>query len=480
MWKKTAIIIAFFTGLSRILGLFREMLLSRIFGVSFIAEAFIVAFKFPNFFRKFFAEGAFNAAFIPYLSKASKDEVKKISSEVFSLMFFFMLGFVLFVEIFTDLVVDLIIPGCMDERRDLAVFFTRITFPYIAFVSMSAVLSGILNTMDKFKAVAAAPLILNICMIGALLYGYSSYDTTSSMHFKATLLAISVFVSGVIQLAWLSLQCYRNDLLPKLSLNLTHVKIILKKMIPGMLGAGVTQINIFIDMALASFLEARSIAYLYYADRLIQLPLSLIGISISTIMLSKLSKLYKDQDFKNAKVLQKESILLGFSLSLMSSIGIVILARPIISIIYEHGNFHSTDNCASALIFFGIGLPAHILNKILSVSFFAIGDTKTPVKFGLVSVLCNLFLNITLMQFLSFNGLALSTSISAWVLTGLLSSSQKLNIKKEIFKITLSSTFIGIILFLIQDLATSNLYKVAITTSAGIVMYVLMFFRIFK
>lgn len=479
MWGRSAILVAIFTGLSRMLGLLREMLMSSILGTGYIAEAFIVAFKFPNFFRRFFAEGAFNAAFIPYLAKNIEDRNKAqiISSEVFSLMLFFMIAFVALVEVFASDAVKVIAPGYEGERLDLAIKFTRLTFPYIALISLSAILAGILNSIDRFKAAAFAPLILNFCMIGALVFVYFVKD-----EFPGTILSLSVTFSGVIQLIWLFLQCYRHNLLPKITFNISHGKMVLKKMVPGMLGAGVTQINIFMDMILASFLEDGSIAYLYYADRLLQLPLSLIGVSLSTIMLPKLSKLYKNEDLIIAAKLQKESIIYGLSLSFVGSIGIFLLAEPIISIIFERGAFHSTHQTSLALMMFSFGLSAHVLNKILSVPFFAVGDTKTPVMLGLISVFCNFILNVILMQFLSYAGLALSTSISAWVLTILLikNTKIKLDLKKDVLKIILCSMFIGLVIFFIKSNLQSNILQLLISIPVSILLFIAMFFNLKK
>ncbi|MBX9977454.1 MAG: murein biosynthesis integral membrane protein MurJ [Alphaproteobacteria bacterium] len=419
---KAVTTIGSYTGLSRILGLVREILLSHFLGAGLVADAFIVAFKFPNFFRRFFGEGAFNAAFVPVfageLAEAGKESAKKIADDVFSFMTFFLTGFCLFVVIFTPLMIHVLAPGfaTTPERLDLAVGFIRITFPYLLFISLTALLSGILNSLGKFANAAAAPILLNVVMIGALfLADILGYDIAYS-------LCTSVFIAGILQFAWLYTVCAKNDVrlrlhLPKMT---PKVKQVFKLMGPGTLGAGVMQVNIFIDLMLASFLPTGALAYLYYADRLNQLPLSVFGIAISTALLPLLSKQLRMGEVSKAESTTRKSIEVALQLTMPAAVGLIILAGPIIDLIYGHGKFDQVaiDATAPALAAFAMGLPAYVVGKVLSTCFFARQDTKTPLKIAIFSVSVNLFFNLILIWTMKHVGLALSTSLSAWAGTG--------------------------------------------------------------
>jgi putative peptidoglycan lipid II flippase len=353
-----------FTGLSRVFGLAREMLMSHFIGASVIADAFIVAFKFPNFFRRFFAEGAFNAAFVPefagVLSKNGKDEAYNLANQVFSWLTLVLCIFVGLVVLFTPSIIHIIAPGFCDtpERLYYAIEFTRITFPYILCISLAALLAGILNSLDRFAAAAATPILLNIFMIIALLM------LTENPGFA---LSLGVIIAGVVQLLWLYFVAARHGFCLKLQMPRLNdsVRKILKLMVPGAIGAGVMQINIFIDMMLASTLPTGSLAYLYYADRLNQLPLSIFGVAIGTVLLPNLSKAIRNNEQKKAFILQEKSMLLGLRLSIPAAVGLIILSFPLISLIYGHGSFteHDVNVTAPALAAFALGLPAYVLSK---------------------------------------------------------------------------------------------------------------------
>lgn len=421
---RSTITVGVFTGMSRILGMVREMLLSHIVGSSMISDAFVIAFKLPNFFRRFFAEGAFNAAFVPQFSgrfaTEGAESAKTLAEQVFAVMTWSLLIFVVLVEIFTKPFLLLVVPGLMKtpERLELAITFTRITFPYIFFVSLVAFLSGVLNSLDRFAAAAATPMLLNIVLITALscvpLYGVD----------PGVALCIGVFVAGSAQFAWLYFMCIRRGFRMKLKRpRLTpDVRRILKLMIPGSIGAGVMQINLFVEMMLASFLPIGAMSYLYYADRLNQLPLSIFGVAISTVLLPTLSRQWRQNQLESAMDTQTKALEISMQFTLPAAIGLAIFSYPFIDLMYGHGKFTQADvlQTAPALAAFVIGLPAYAAGKVFSTTFFSREDTRTPVRIAIVTIVINLFLNIAFMQFYGHIGLAIATSITAWINTVLL------------------------------------------------------------
>lgn len=411
-----------FTALSRVFGLIREILLSHFLGASGVTDAFFVAFKFPNFFRRLFAEGAFNAAFVPMFSRqlASEgaDAARETAEQVFAVLMGVLMVFVVFVILFTPTIIHILAPGfsTTPDRQEMAITFIRITFSYILFISLAAHLSGVLNAVDRFAAAAGVPIILNMTMIGALL---------CVPHFShinpGILLSLSVAVAGVLQFIWLYIACARAGFRmhlrrPQLT---PQVKTLLRLMVPGMIGAGVMNINFFIDTIIASYLPEKSVSFLYYADRLNQLPLSVFGIAIGTALLPALSRHLRSGDFDIAQQHQSIAVEFAIQVALPAAVGLVVMAHPIINVIYGLGD---ADNgaTAQALSAFALGIPAYVLTKIFAVAFFARQDTKTPVIIGSICIMVNLALNILLMGPLLHVGLALATSISAWLNAGFL------------------------------------------------------------
>jgi putative peptidoglycan lipid II flippase len=448
-----------YTALSRILGLVREIFMSHVLGASFVADAFIVAFKFPNFFRRFFGEGAFNAAFVPQfagtLATDGLSRAQELAQKVFTLMAFFLMLFVLVVECFTPIFMPIIAPGFFTtpERLALATDFTRITFPYIFFISLCALCAGVLNSLNRYAAAASAPILLNIVMIGALVF----YDVLGVAPGYA--LAWAVLLAGGVQFIWMLWACHRQgvSLTLKFPFKDAAVRKVFRLMIPGAVGAGVMQINILMDMVLASFLPVGSLSYLYYADRLNQLPLSIFGIGIGTVLLPPLSKLWRQNKKDDALATQNHALILALIFTLPAAVGLIVLARPIISLIFGHGNF--TENhvlqTAPTLAAFAAGLPAYVVSKVFSISFFAQENTQTPVKIASISVLVNFLLNLIFMQFWQHVGLALATCCAAWVnmflLSMALNQSGALFLSKDFFvtlvKIFMAAVVMGISLF---------------------------------
>lgn len=416
--------VAFFTGLSRIMGTIREILLSHIVGASMISDAFVIAFKLPNFFRRFFGEGAFNASFVPQfagqLAQDGEIEAKKMAERVFSFMGWSLFIFVIAVVIFTKPFLIISMPGLLKtpERMELAISFTRVTFPYVLFISLVAMLSGVLNSLNRFAAAAAVPVLLNVVMIAALLsINWYGFDPGNA-------LCLAVFVAGILQFGWLYFACIRRGFFLKLRFpRLTpDVKKVLKLMIPGSIGAGVMQINLFVDTAISTFLPIGSMSYIYYADRLNQLPLSIFGIAVSTVLLPVLSRYWRQNNLNAAIDMQTKALEFSMQMTLPAAVGLALMSYPFIQLIYGHGKFTNADvlQTAPTLAAFVVGLPAYVAGKIFSTAFFAKHDTKTPVKVAIISVILNIILNLILMQYFLHVGLAIATSISAWVSTFIL------------------------------------------------------------
>jgi len=413
-----------YTAVSRVFGLGREILMSHVLGVGMVSDAFWVAFKFPNFFRRFFAEGAFNAAFVPMFAGTLATEgistARLLAERVLSVLVLVLIGLVIFIEFGVPWLIYGLAPGfaTTPERLDLAIQFIRITFPYILFISLAALLSGVLNSLDRFAAAAAAPILLNILMILALIV-YSSINLSAGHA-----LSWAVFIAGVIQLLWLYIACKRAGF--PISIKFPHltpeVKKVVTLMIPGAFGAGVMQVNLLMDMILASFLPLGAISYLCYADRLNQLPLSIFGVAIGTALLPLLSRQLRAGEVEKALKSQNMAVEVALQLTLPAAVGLIVLAYPIINLIYGHGHFTKMDVAATApaLAAFATGLPAYVLGKVFVTSFFARQDTKTPVKIAILCVATNLFLNLILMRFFAHVGMAIATSIAAWLNTGLL------------------------------------------------------------
>lgn len=462
---KAAMTVGGFTAVSRVFGLIREMMISHFLGASIVTDAFFVAFKFPNLFRRIFAEGAFNASFVPLFSHslvADGPAVAKVMAErVFACLAFVLIIFVSLVVFFTPSIIHVLAPGFVTtpERFDLAVTYTQITFPYILFISLTAHLSGVLNSLDRFASAAGVPILLNILMIASLLLAPDlgvSYGIA---------LAGSVFVSGVVQFLWMYGACYRAGFRIQLRLPTftPEIRQLCRLMGPGIIGASVMNINIFIDTILASFLPEKSISFLFYADRLNQFPLSILGIAMGTALLPSLSRQLKAGDFEKAQQSKKIAIEFAIQLTFPAAVGLMMLSYPIIKIIYGLP-MNDTLATAAALTAFAVGIPAYVLSKIFVASFFARQDTKTPVKIGCLCIGINLVLNLILMPYLAHVGLALATSIAAWInavfLYAYLKKHQWFRFHSQmwrlIFKVSLAAIAMATVLWLLETLWGSH------------------------
>ena len=454
-------IFSFYTLLSRILGYLRDILIAIFLGASIFADAFFIAFRLPNTFRRLFAEGTFNAAFIPsYTNEKTngKNKGKKFADEIFNLLILILFFIVILVEIFTPYLVYLIAPGFLEdsEKFNIAVELTRITFPFLLFVSLSSFFSGILNSNNKFAAAAAAPIILNIILIISLLISYFF-----GLNF-AKQLSYSVTISGIIQLFFLiyfTKKYYRPSFDFKIKTS-GKVKLFFKKLLPSILSSGVTQINILVGTIIASF-QSSAVSYLYYADRVYQINLALAGIAVGTVSLPVLSKAFKQKKISKLSNIQSRSIELSLLLSLPASLGLILASEQIVSALFGYGSFtlKNVEMTSLALKFFGYGVPAFALIKILSNFFFARNNTITPFYISIFVVLLNIALSVFFFNKLGFIIIPIATSVSTWagivIYIYLLNNKNFLLLKdylpSSIIKIVLSTILMSFLLIFALD-----------------------------
>ncbi len=410
-------VFSFYTMVSRVLGYFRDILIAIFLGTSIYADAFFVAFRLPNTFRRLFAEGTFNAAFIPsYTSEKirGKSQGKRFADEVLTLLTLGLLTIVLIVEIFTPYVVFLIAPGFTEDniKFDLAIELTRITFPFLAFVSLSSFFAGILNSENKFAAAAAAPIFLNLILILTLIVSY---------YLKldyALNLSYGVSISGLIQLIFLiffASKYYQPSLVFKNKMR-QKVKFFIKKLLPSIFSSGVIQISILVGTIIASF-QSGAVSYLYYADRVYQINLAIAGIAVSTVSLPVLSKLIKNKKKNQANRIQNKSLELSLLLSLPASLALIIGSKEIVNALFGYGSFTENDieQTSVALRYFGYGISAFAILKIFANFFFARDNTMTPFKVSTIIVIINITISILFFNQIGFIIIPIATTLSTWI-----------------------------------------------------------------
>ncbi|HKT16902.1 MAG TPA: murein biosynthesis integral membrane protein MurJ [Stellaceae bacterium] len=415
---RSAATVGGYTMASRVLGFVRDVLTAAFLGAGPVADAFFVAQRLPNLFRSLFAEGAFSAAFVPLfagmIAHDGKPQAKRFAEDAMAVLLSALFLFVLAGEFATPWLLDILAPGfrAEPEKFALTVGLTRITFPYLLFISLTALQGGILNSVERFAATAATPMLLNIFLIGALVL-------VRPLTGEAMAWALSL--SGFAQFLWLMISCHQAGLglslpVPRLT---PEVKRMLRLMLPGVFGAGVTQLNLVVSTAVASLLPTGAVSYLYYADRLNQLPLAVVGIAVGTAILPSLSRQVRLGDDDAARNTQNRGLELALFLTVPSAIGLGVTALPIMTVLFQRGAFgpaaaHAT---AAALAAYAAGLPAFVLIKVMAPGFFARHDTATPVKIAFAAMATNLALTLLLGLALGFGhvGVAAATSIAGWV-----------------------------------------------------------------
>jgi len=406
---------SFFTIISRLLGYLRDILIAVFLGTGALADAFFVAFRIPNTFRRLFSEGTFNAAFVPSYSSLlnNKKEAQTFANNIFNLLVVGLFFLVLIIEIMMPLFVFLIAPGFESDyqKMELAITLTRITFPFLIFISLASFFSAILNTHNKFAIASAAPIILNILLIWVLLFGKILNDELIYY------LSYAVTASGILQFIFLYF-FVKKYFSPKIELSIkidNKVKKFFKKLLPSIFSSGVTQINILIGTIIASF-QASAVSYLYYADRIYQINLAIAGIAIGTVILPQLSKHVQNQNNEKINLIQNKALELSLFLSIPAAVALLIASEEIISSLFGYGSFDelSVKNSAKALFYFAIGLPAFSLIKVFSTFFFARHNTKIPFYLALTSVVLNISISIIFFKEVGFLIIPIATTISSW------------------------------------------------------------------
>ena len=465
---------SFFTLISRILGYLRDVLIAIYLGSGPIADAFFVAFRIPNTFRRLFSEGTFNAAFVPSYSSEmvlGKNRSQKFANKIFNLLLVSLLLIVLIIEIFMPSFVFIIAPGFSDnsDKLDLTISLTRITFPFLLFVSLSSFFSAILNSHNKFAVASAAPIILNIFLI--LVLFFQSYLNDQLVIY----LSYAVTLAGIVQLIFL-LFFIRKFYFPIITLNFkidNKVKLFFKKLLPSIFSSGVTQINILVGTIIASF-QASAVSYLYYADRIYQINLAIAGVAIGTVLLPNLSKYIQSRNKKKINFIQNKALELSLFLSLPATIALLIASEEITSALFGYGSFDdlSVKNSANALFYFALGLPAFSFIKIFSSFLFARHNTKMPFYFSVFSVIINIIISIYYFNKMGFIIIPIATTISSWfnVIILLIYLTNKkyylinLIFVKSLLKISLSTVltsyiFYNLIKFFSENLTYNSEYK---------------------
>ena len=408
---------SFFTLISRLLGYLRDILIAVFLGTGPLADAFFVAFRIPNTFRRLFSEGAFNAAFVPsYASELSqgKDRSDKFATNIFNLLVMVLLFIVLIVEIFMPIFVFLLAPGFDGDnlKMDLVINLTRITFPFLLFISLASFFSAILNSHNRFAIASAAPIILNIMLIGVLFFGKFLNDQL------VYYLSYAVTISGIIQLIFLYI-FVKKFYLPVFNFKIKideKVKNFFKKLLPSIFASGVTQINILVGTIIASF-QAGAVSYLYYADRIYQINLAIAGIAIGTVVLPQLSNYIQNNQEEKILLIQNKALELCLLLSIPAAIALFIASEQIVSALFGYGSFDegAVKNSAEALLYFSLGLPAFSLIKIFSSFFFARHNTKIPFYISLISVILNILISVYYFKSIGFIIIPIATTISSWL-----------------------------------------------------------------
>lgn len=422
---KSTGIIGGMTLISRFFGFARDMMLSRILGAGAAGDAWQLAFQLPNIFRRLFAEGAFSAAFVPLFNRKMEDEAQGEGGAARNFAVDVLSVFVPILLLFSA-VMMLAMPGVIwviddfgkgGRTSDFSIDLARITFPYLGLISVTTLFAAILNSLSKFAAAAFAPVLLNLCMIGALLTTIW-IDGGADPERAAYLLAFSVSLAGLVQLLWLVYWARKAGFKlairrPKLTTDVRQLGVLI---LPAIFGAGIYQISRFIDLFFLGRLEEGSFVFLALADRLNQLPLGIIGIALGTAILPALSRFIAQHDLGGAQRVQSNAIELGLLLTVPAAVGLYFAAHPLVSAFYFGGKFGLDDvaSTASVVAMLVIGLPAYVLVKVLTPGFFARRDTKTPVYTAGISLAINIILNILLIPGMGVAGLALAGATAAW------------------------------------------------------------------
>ncbi len=419
-------LVSVLTMLSRILGLIRDMVVANFFGAGAGADVFFLAFKIPNFFRRLFAEGAFSQAFVPVLAeyrelKSSadvQDLINKVSGTLGAILLFLTIFGVLGASVIVSIFAAGFVYNEEFEKVALATEMLRLTFPYLFFISMTAFVGAVLNSAGKFGPPAFTPVLLNVCLIGSAIF------LRPLLEVPVMSLAWAVLLAGIAQLCFLLPFAAKEGLFPRPQLGFKDegVKRIINLMLPAMFGVSVGQINLLLDTVLASFLETGSLSWLYYSDRLLELPLALFGITIATVILPGLSREHATGSTVEFSNTLNWALRMVLAIGVPASIALILLSEELITTLFFMGEMteRDVDMAALSLKAYGVGLLGHMIVKVTAPGYFSRQDTSTPVKYGIIALVSNMVLNLLLVWYLKHAGLALATSLSAFINAGLL------------------------------------------------------------
>jgi len=444
---------------SRVLGFLRDAWIAAVLGTGPAAQAFIVAFSLPNMFRRFFAEGAFNTAFVPMFSKKYEagEDAEGFAREALSGLATVVIALTLVAQVFMPWLVLAMASGFAgDERFDLAVTYGRIAFPYILFISLAALASGVLNATGRFAAAAAAPVLLNIIFVGTFwLLPVLGWDPGLTITW-------AVPVAGFAQLAlvWIAAKRAGITLLPRMPRLSPEMKRLARIAAPAMLAGGVVQVNLLVGRQVASYF-GDAVAWLYNADRLYQLPLGVVAIAIGVVLLPDLSRRLKTGDLGGSRHSFSRATEFALALTLPSAVALVVSAGPLTAVLFERGRFGPEDTAATALAVavYGIGLPAFVLQKVLQPLFFAREDTRRPFYYAVVSMVVNAGLAIGLAPVVGYIAAAAATSAAGWAMVWQLWSGSRSmgeaarfddRLRSRAPRIVLAALLMGVVLWLVQ------------------------------
>ncbi|MCF6288487.1 MAG: murein biosynthesis integral membrane protein MurJ [Proteobacteria bacterium] len=429
---KSTAIVSIFTFISRMSGFVRDMVMARFFGASAWADAFIVVFKIPNFMRRLFAEGSFALAFVPVLNEIkanqSKQELKLFIDKIAGSLFAIVLIVWMLMELFAPQILSLFAHSWIQERPeqfDASIGMLRITLFYFPLITLVSLAGGILNTHKKFAIPAATPILLNISLIASMFYLHDSFDIPVKS------LAVGVLIAGVVQLLLQIPPLLKLGLLPNFKLGYKDSKVqkVMKLMVPTLFGSSIAQINMLIDTIIATHLITGSVAFLYFSERLLEFPLGVFAIAISTVILPTLSRQYVKNNQQDFIKTMRWALNLGFFIAIPAAVALAVMAQEVVVTLFQYGEFTSNDSAMTAmsLIAYMLALPAFIINKILLPAYYSRKDTKSPVKIGIIAMLANILFNFLFVGILFYFdfialhvGLALASALSGWMQTFML------------------------------------------------------------
>ncbi len=475
------------TLVSRVLGFVRDILIAAYLGAGPAAEAFVIAFSLPNMFRRFFAEGAFNMAFVPMFSKKlqSGDDATDFARDAFSGLATILIVLTVLAQVFMPWLVLAMASGFAgDARFDLAVDYGRLAFPYILFISLAALLSGVLNATGRFAAAAATPVLLNIVLVGALVWAARSGADIGRA------LAWGVPVAGIAQLAlvWWAAARAGFRLIPRLPRMTPELKRLAVIAAPAALAGGVVQVNLLVGRQVASFFDG-SIQYLNLADRLYQLPLGVVAIAIGVVLLPELSRRLQAGESDRGREALNRAGEFALFLTLPAAVALIVVPLPLVSVLFERGRFSAEDAAATAMAvaIYGLGLPAFVMQKVLQPLYFAREDTRTPFRYALVAMVVNAVLAIALAPVIGFLAAAIGTTLASWAMVILLWRGSRsmgdaarfdARFIQRIGRIGLASLAMGLVLLAVQatlaGMFAANGWRylaLALLVSAGMISY---------